>query len=553
MNFQPASGCNIALNTFKSIGLPIRDRNQPARPQMVQQSSQGVLQSSQPRSQETTKPFITAYDHLPPSTQPSQVQRSMSAARPTSSQSGPLIQTGAFNHTAYDTIPPSAQPSQVLSRPTSRASRARDGMTEDEFSKPISYIQDPRTRLDILQGNYDVRQSLASRPVSSSAAFGARSEPAMAPSVPSSLLPSPSFDSHRSAFDSYGVRPTSAPETQSAHFLMDSLPLSQMLPPKRELPFPEKPEKTPSQDTRTSNAPTKDKASSKIAKSGATVSKATAAKITEAKAGQGSLMVKRPPNGRLVKLVCQDCGRNDFKGSTTAFILHCNSQHARNFASVDAAIEASEVASDVDTELNIGSVHSKVSKPRLQDQAPGSSAPKARAKKAASSRRKPDKAAPSSAPPKIDSTRGPSDRLVSPIDDSLAVTRKASTPKRDVSKRARVLTEKTESNGGRARALNGHFQPAADEQSSQPGLTPSNIAPAEFLDSLDGWIRKYQNMPAPKPPQSAKEQLAEYAQQSDEDRAKAIDNMICECLEDENFIKLVEDVEGAWRRIGLGF
>jgi hypothetical protein len=80
------------------------------------------------------------------------------------------------------------------------------------------------------------------------------------------------------------------------------------------------------------------------------------------------------------------------------------------------------------------------------------------------------------------------------------------------------------------------------------------MTPAELLDSVDGWIRKFNNLPAvPNQTQTAKGLRAEYAKQSDKARAEAIDNLICECLEDENFIKLAEDVEGAWKRIGLGF
>ena len=81
-----------------------------------------------------------------------------------------------------------------------------------------------------------------------------------------------------------------------------------------------------------------------------------------------------------------------------------------------------------------------------------------------------------------------------------------------------------------------------------------NISNHDLLDTIDNFMRKYHDLPAPRPPpQTAKEHLAEYAAQNDEDRAKAIDNKICECIKDENFGKLMDDVEGAWKRIGLGF
>ena len=75
------------------------------------------------------------------------------------------------------------------------------------------------------------------------------------------------------------------------------------------------------------------------------------------------------------------------------------------------------------------------------------------------------------------------------------------------------------------------------------------------MSRLDSWVREYQHLPAPQPRDAAAamEDLTAYAAQSKEERLAVIDEMICECLEDENFGKLVEDVDESWRRIGLGF
>lgn len=91
-------------------------------------------------------------------------------------------------------------------------------------------------------------------------------------------------------------------------------------------------------------------------------------------------------------------------------------------------------------------------------------------------------------------------------------------------------------------------------QTQPPQITDPiiNISSHGLLDSIDNFMRKYHDLPAPKPHQTAKEQLAEYAAQSDEDRAKAVDNMICEYIKNEDFGKLMDDVEGSWKRIGLG-
>lgn len=89
-----------------------------------------------------------------------------------------------------------------------------------------------------------------------------------------------------------------------------------------------------------------------------------------------------------------------------------------------------------------------------------------------------------------------------------------------------------------------------------------NISPEDYMSRLDHWVRKYHDFPAPAPaPKAAaalpssseREQLAAFAAQPEEERLKVLDGMICEYLEDENFVKLVEDVQMTWRRIGLGF
>ena len=80
-----------------------------------------------------------------------------------------------------------------------------------------------------------------------------------------------------------------------------------------------------------------------------------------------------------------------------------------------------------------------------------------------------------------------------------------------------------------------------------------NISPEEYMDRLDHWVREYQDLPAPKSLQSEKEKMAEYAARPEEERVMVIDQMIMECLEDENFGKLVEDVEKSWKRVALGF
>lgn len=83
----------------------------------------------------------------------------------------------------------------------------------------------------------------------------------------------------------------------------------------------------------------------------------------------------------------------------------------------------------------------------------------------------------------------------------------------------------------------------------------ASISPEEYMDRLDGWVRKCRAFPTSKPPQTLddREQLAKFSALPDDERLKVIDDMIVQSLDDENFVKLVEDVERCWKRIGLGF
>ena len=56
----------------------------------------------------------------------------------------------------------------------------------------------------------------------------------------------------------------------------------------------------------------------------------------EPKESKGPMIVKRSTDGRMVKLVCLDCRREDFN-SAQGFINHCRIAHNRGFASHDAA------------------------------------------------------------------------------------------------------------------------------------------------------------------------------------------------------------------------
>lgn len=62
---------------------------------------------------------------------------------------------------------------------------------------------------------------------------------------------------------------------------------------------------------------------------------------------KGPMIVPRKSDGHLVKLICLDCARSNFN-SVQGFINHCRIAHTRQFASHEAAIEAS--GEEVDNE-----------------------------------------------------------------------------------------------------------------------------------------------------------------------------------------------------------
>lgn len=95
-------------------------------------------------------------------------------------------------------------------------------------------------------------------------------------------------------------------------------------------------------------------------------------------------------------------------------------------------------------------------------------------------------------------------------------------------------------------------RPGPNKAPGQAANIFEDVEPADFMARLDHWVREYQHLPAPRPLEVSSENLTSYAAQSKEERMTMIDDMICNCLGDEDFTKLVEDVGESWRRIGLG-
>ena len=482
MNFLPTSGCETAVKILRSFSIPIRDKSQPvmlqaapAAPPRQQSSQERPPSPAQLRHQVQTTAAVATSDPNPTIAQWSQLSRQAAFTRHDSQSSS---QQGLHNYdnTSYGSVSQPTKPGHALSQPTSTTS----GVNYDGISNPTTYICDPRTDLLRPRSIHDNRDDIVARPYSSSAVLDSRPHPAVPAPLSSGLLPSAEIRSQSRAFG-HEARPTSAPQTQTLaqQLLIDEVTLSQVLPPRRVLPFPE---------------------------------------------------IKEKPVGGDDEAVAAE---------------EQNPEHA---VSDNVKAQKAKRSTGRANNTRAKSLGRKASLPTPE---PSSSAPKPRSRKKAAAKKNCETAPPSSAPLRSNSSRKPSSREVSPISE----TAYPSSPPvaKTTKKRPLVALEKNETNKRRAQVPEGPSSLPSELQKGPLGSAFSDMKPAELLDSLHGWIQKYHHLPAPEPPKTSKDHLAEYAKHSDEERAKAIDKLICDCLEDENFHKLVEDLEGTWRRIGLGF
>lgn len=483
MNFLPTAGCETAVNILRSLGIPIRDRSQPVKLQAApaappQQSSQGPPPTpSQREPNLSTSAALVTYDSNLPTAQSSHIPPQPDSYRP-NSQSSSQGTHGTFDSIRYDSVPQPPKQAHVLSWQKS----ATSGVNQDQVTRPITFIRDPRTELTRSASAHVNCYNTVARPYSSSAVLDSRPGPAVPSPVTSKHLPSADIWSQSTAFE-HEARPTSAPQTQTLaqRLFTDDVTLSQVLPPKRVLPFPE-------------------------------------IKVKLAGGDDGPVPAEEP---------IQEPAVSDMTKTKTQTAKRTTSR-AKNARAKSSGRKAS-----------------------LPTPEPSSSAPKPRSRQKAAAKKDMETAPPSTAPLGATCARKPSSREVSPISE----TAYPSSPPvaKATKKRPLVPLEARETNKRRAQVPEGPSSLPLEQQKGPLGSAFSDVKPAELLDSLHGWIQKYHHLPAPEPPKTSKDHLAEYAKHSDEERAKAIDQLICDCLEDENFHKLVEDLEGTWRRIGLGF
>ena len=445
MNFVPFSGCDVALESFRAAGLPIRDKDLPQVQSQRPQSSQ-----SQPHSQERPGSSNVGHAARPQSAQsvfPDSAQsllQGFTIGRKATCGSIPL-----WTQSTRANIRPTSAPSDVNHYGPSRSISPSTRSTLNAFGSPITI-----TSLQMVAK----------------------------PRPQSGLLPSPVFNSTYEPFGSFQNRPMSAPEqTQTQQEYTNTPPLSQMLPPERTLTYPEKtvnPFPFSMDEAASQDEPAQGKAA-----------------VTKIKA-------KRQTNPR-----AQPAKPRKSRAKVQQTIT----------SSEPLAPSSPSPAFRVQEKAPVPGGPSRVASPVLQATLPISE-PRAL--------------------PDINSSK----RSLS--DQSLYQPNK-----RQAQTRAETMTEGVTE--GLLRKTVTEQAPLAQQPEATGPLT--KIANYALLESIDDLMRKYHEVPAPRSSsRTSKDYLADYAAQDEEDRVKALDNLICKCIQDESFVKLMEDVEGAWKRIGLG-
>ena len=517
MNFRTDQGYEVTVRIFESLELSINDRNPIAEPPASSQhpgsshvtypnqsptNSQGRYSSAQlPTAQAAANPEImpisdfvnsaaASYtDRVPQANSQDSypvIPRHIMPTRHTGGLSSPAFPTNATissggeirqtNSQSYQPPPvshftqrsantdSSTSSNSVIRSSNSCRNEVRSAIPQDQYLSALRGIIPTAPNPNVLPSP-KIKMSWhgdENQPITSHN----HGIPAEGPNT--SMISSPEFTTRATASREDEIRPSSsAPEPYRDRSTTAPLSLSQMLPPKRVLPFPTKPT-TPSSNPEAANS-----------------SDLTAANTHSAKK---------------IKTTTRPVASTEAPANTRERIAGNGQQQP------ETAIGPNEGPTDI----------SSTAQALLEASEPGST----------------------TVPPKTKTT--PKARV-----KATPRPRKSAVPK-------------TRTKPGATRSPTRSSPPKQSSTSTreEPSrkLFGDDIAPAEFMTRLDAWVREYQDLPAPKPRDLVAaniNNLAAYAVQPREERMAIIDDMICECLGDENFIKLLEDVDQSWRRIGL--
>lgn len=132
------------------------------------------------------------------------------------------------------------------------------------------------------------------------------------------------------------------------------------------------------------------------------------------------------------------------------------------------------------------------------------------------------------------------------LQSKAATTKKRSAPARPSSsaKKSKMVDQGTQTQMQSGRDHITALEPGSNNVPQAPPAPP----PQNYLDMLDTFITTHKSRP---PPQELWERPG-YTEADDEQRQAMLTDFICENLENADFLKLCEDTEKSWRRIGLG-
>ena len=527
MNFLPSSGCDVALETLRAAGLPIRDKDLPQVHGQLPRSSQSQLQSqdrpvptstclvqrpysSQSQPQQD-RPISSSTSLVPrpysSQSQPQSQERPVSlsdclVSRPPSSQSQPQSQERPVSSNAcvvpylhssqpqprsqqrpgsLNAIPAIDPQSSRGALPNSLQSLSQEGTRNRNAGctsmTPSTQAVDVSIRPTSAPGG--VNQDEFSRPISASSrstleSFGSTttaSAVSTAAELPmkSSLLPSPVFNGTYEPFSSFQVQPMSASEqTPTEREYIHPLPLSQMLPPKRILPCPET-------TVQSSKAALPDEQSKEVP------------------------IATKPRVRRQTKRRAQSAKPRKSKAKAEAETIPSESL-VLTLKLPEGNARVNAPSSSAPSRIPLSDM----------DAIPQSSQPPA--------------------PPSLDSRKRS-------LTDQSTIQPKKQTRTETVTK---ATTEAPP-------IVSEHPPQAQTPEAANPRI---DIGSPELLESIDKLLRKYHDLPAPKPPpQTATEQLADFAALNEEDRFKTVDSVILECLQDENFGVFMDTLDLAEDRV----
>ncbi|KAI4137758.1 MAG: hypothetical protein L6R39_007112 [Caloplaca ligustica] len=470
MNFQLESSYDAAVRIFRSLGVPIWDKNVATHG-----SQDGAGKSLSPQHLQLPPPYQTA-----------------------GGDTQMKIESYPGHEIFYRAGPPGLGRIPSFERPTSNSSLS--------YHSPMT--SPPRGHFD------DLRQSSQDLTLTTTPNF----------------LQGPNIAGRATTSYGYSIPFSSAPERNLDRPATAPITLSQIMPPRRELPFPK--QLLDSLEDRMTEGEGLDNIADTVD------SQTTTRTVNRPSKGKAKGKTSRPSSSRAKPRPTSKQGPAKKVPQQLA-----PGPEIKNKALMTSEMPTFDNLPSKRTDS--GHLAGEASKRNTEDQL--SRPPSSRARTRSATKSGPANEQRQPLAPGLE----PANEEVTTMD---IVQAPAPPAKKNIAKRAMTEADPSKTNVRKKAPAMAKKPPTDPEQFAKDF---ENISPEEYMDRLDHWVRKYRDLPTPnlsaKPTSTDKDQLAAYAAQPEEERLAALDSMTCEYLEDENFIKLVEDMDKTWSRIGLGF